>query len=150
MVLFVFCAFISMRLVYLQVVQRGELTEMADSQAETDRKLQSPRGTIFDRNGKVLAISEMAKSLYADPTMLNKPPADIARMLAPYLRMPEEDIRKALEEDTAFVWLERTMDHEKYEGAAQVIKEQKLEGLRFIDENHRFYPNNGLAAQVIQ
>ncbi|WP_300624240.1 penicillin-binding transpeptidase domain-containing protein [uncultured Megasphaera sp.] len=149
LVLFVFCAFISMRLVYLQVVQRGELTKMADSQAETDRKLQSPRGTIFDRNGKVLAISEMAKSLYADPTMLNKPPADIARMLAPYLRMPEADIQKALEEDTAFVWLERTMDHEKYEGAAQVIKEQKLEGLRFIDENHRFYPNNGLAAQVI-
>ena len=92
LVLFVFCAFISMRLVYLQVVQRGELTEMADSQAETDRKLQSPRGTIFDRNGKVLAISEMAKSLYADPTMLNKPPADIARMLAPshraWLRLP--------------------------------------------------------------
>ena len=27
-----------------EVVQRGELTEMADSQAETDRKLQSPRG----------------------------------------------------------------------------------------------------------
>ena len=47
MVLFVFCAFISMRLVYLQVVQRGELTKMADSQAETDRKAPVAAGYDF-------------------------------------------------------------------------------------------------------
>ena len=148
-ILMIFCAFISIRLLYLQVVQHRELAQMADSQAETDRKIQSPRGTIYDRNGKILAISEMAKSLYADPTMLNKPPAEVARILAPYLRIPQEEIQKRLEQDTAFVWLDRTMEHEKYEKAQKIIEEQGLEGLRFLDENHRYYPNNGLAAQVI-
>ncbi len=147
--LMIVCAVISVRLVYLQVVQQSELSAMADRQAEGGRELQSPRGTIYDRNGKVLAISEMAKSLYADPKMLNKSPADTARILAPYLKLSEEDIKDRLEWDTAFVWLERTMERERYEAAAQIIKEQRLEGLRFIDENHRYYPNNGLAAQVI-
>lgn len=149
LVLFAICALISLRLIYLQVIQSGELSMIADKQAETDRKLQSPRGTIYDRNGNVLAISEMAKSLYADPKMIKKPPADIAHMLAPYLKMKESDIQQALEKDTAFVWLERMMDHDTYKAVDQLIKEQNLEGICFLDENHRFYPNNGLAAQVI-
>lgn len=149
LVLFAICALISLRLIYLQVIQSGELAMIADKQAETDRKLQSPRGTIYDRNGNVLAISEMAKSLYADPKMIKKPPADIAHMLAPYLKMKESDIQQALEKDTAFVWLERMMDHDTYKAVDQLIKEQNLEGICFLDENHRFYPNNGLAAQVI-
>lgn len=147
--LMIFCAVISVRLIYLQVVERHSLAMMAERLSEGDRKLQSPRGTIYDRNGKVLAISEMAKSLYADPTMLNKSPEETARILAPYLTLPEEEIKERLSRDTAFVWLERTMDHERYEGAARIVKEMKIEGLRFVDENHRYYPNNGLAAQLI-
>ena len=89
---------------------------------------------ILDRNGKVLAISEMSKSLYADPTMLNEDPAMVADLLAPYLRISKDEIERRLKEDTAFVWLDRQMDHEKYEAVESLIKEDKLHGLAFRDE----------------
>lgn len=73
MMLLVFVFFIVfIRIFELQIVDSAEMTKYIDRQAETDRKLQSPRGTIYDRNGKVLAISEVAQSLYADPNMLRR------------------------------------------------------------------------------
>lgn len=141
-----------LRLFDLQVLQRDDLAARAQKQTETERKLQSPRGMILDRNGKVLAISEMSKSLYADPTMLrqnNQDPGKVAALLAPYLRLSESDIQQALQEDTAFVWLDRQMDHDKYEAVEQVIKDNQIKGLAFRDESRRFYPNGTLASQIL-
>lgn len=136
-------------LFYHQVLHHDDMMAMAEMQSETERNLQSPRGMILDRNGKVLAISEMSKSLYADPTMLNEPPEKVAELLAPYLRISQDEILRRLKDDTAFVWLDRQMDHDKYEAVEEVIKGEKLHGLVFRDENRRFYPNGSMAAQVI-
>ena len=148
-ILFAFCATAAGRLFWLQVVRSAELSERVDAQSEADRKIQSPRGMILDRDGKVLAISEVAKSLYADPTMTEKSPAEMARLLAPYLRISEEAIEERLSRDTAFVWLERTMDNDKYERLKEFIAKEQIKGLRFVDENRRYYPNGTLAAQLI-
>lgn len=149
LILFAVCLVITGKLFWLQVVCGAELAKRADNQTEMDRKLQTPRGAILDRNGKILAISEMAKSLYADPTMLNRKPEEIARLLAPYMTLKEDEITERLKRDTAFVWLDRTMDAEKAKAVKTVITEEKLQGLRFKEENHRYYPNNTLAAQVL-
>ena len=137
------------RLFIEQVIHHDKNVASAQEQSQIERNLQSPRGMILDRNGKVLAISEMSKSLYADPTMLNEDPALVADLLAPYLRISKDEIERRLKEDTAFVWLDRQMDHEKYEAVESLIKEEKLHGLAFRDENRRFYPNGSMAAQVI-
>jgi cell division protein FtsI (penicillin-binding protein 3)/stage V sporulation protein D (sporulation-specific penicillin-binding protein) len=91
----------------------------------------------------------MSKSLYADPTMMDRSPAEMAKLLAPYLRIKEPEIQERLSQDTAFVWLDRTMDHENYEGLEELIKNEKIKGLRFVDESRRFYPNGTMAAQLI-
>ena len=140
----------------MQTVQSADLTERADAQSEADRKIQSPRGMILDRDGKVLAISEVAKSLYADPTMMQsdtdgkgKTPAEAAELLAPYLRIKQDEIEERLSRDTSFVWLDRTMDDDKYQALKSVIADKHIKGLRFVDENRRYYPNGTLAAQLI-
>ena len=125
------------RLFIEQVIHHDKNVASAQEQSQIERNLQSPRGMILDRNGKVLAISEMSKSLYADPTMLNEDPAMVADLLAPYLRISKDEIERRLKEDTAFVWLDRQMDHEKYEAVESLIKEEKLHGLAFRDENRR-------------
>ena len=140
---------IILRLFILQVWQHDDMVTRAEEQTEMERRLQSPRGMILDRNGKVLAISEMSKSLYADPTMLNEPPEYVAEVLSPYLRISQDEIERRLTEDTAFVWLDRQMDHDKYEAAEAAIKAENLQGLGFRDESRRFYPNGTMAAQVI-
>lgn len=154
--LLIFGLVLTVRLVCLQTVQSADLTEWADAQSEADRKIQSPRGMILDRDGKVLAISEVAKSLYADPTMMQsdtdgkgKTPAEAAELLAPYLRIKQDEIEERLSRDTSFVWLDRTMDDDKYQALKSVIADKHIKGLRFVDENRRYYPNGTLAAQLI-
>ncbi|WP_212577693.1 hypothetical protein, partial [Vibrio parahaemolyticus] len=53
---------IGIRLVHLQVVQAGWLKERATTQRRDIKKSKMPRGTIFDRNGRVLALSMSVKT----------------------------------------------------------------------------------------
>ncbi|MBF1354630.1 MAG: PASTA domain-containing protein, partial [Megasphaera micronuciformis] len=92
----------------------------------------------------------------ADPTMMQsdtdgkgKTPAEAAELLAPYLRIKQDEIEERLSRDTSFVWLDRTMDDDKYQALKSVIADKHIKGLRFVDENRRYYPNGTLAAQLI-
>ena len=137
------------RLFFLQIIDKSDLQAKNLSQVQVDRKLQSPRGTIYDRNGRPLAMSVVTKSLYADPKMIKQSPSEIAELIAPYVTMSKEDIVKSLQEDTAFVWIDRMMEPEKSKAVAQLIEDKNLEGLNFVEESKRYYPNGNLAAQVL-
>ena len=137
------------RLFFLQIIDKSDLQAKNLSQVQVDRKLQSPRGTIYDRNGRPLAMSVVTKSLYADPKMIDRPSDEIADLIEPYVTMAKGDIVKSLQEDTAFVWIDRMMEPEKSKAIAQLIKEKKLKGLNFVEESKRYYPNGNLAAQVL-
>ena len=137
------------RLFFLQIIDKSDLQAKNLSQVQVDRKLQSPRGTIYDRNGRPLAMSVVTKSLYADPKMIKQSPQEIAELISPYVTMSKENIVKALQEDTAFVWLNRMMDADKSKGVQQVIKDNNIAGLNFVEESKRYYPNGVLAAQVL-
>ena len=137
------------RLFFLQIIDKSDLQAKNLSQVQVDRKLQSPRGTIYDRNGRPLAMSVVTKSLYADPKMIDRPSDEIAGLIEPYVTMAKGDIVKSLQEDTAFVWIDRMMEPEKSKAIAQLIKEKKLKGLNFVEESKRYYPNGNLAAQVL-
>ena len=137
------------RLFFLQIIDKSDLQAKNLSQVQVDRKLQSPRGTIYDRNGRPLAMSVVTKSLYADPKMIKQSPSEIAELIAPYVTMSKEDIVKSLQEDTAFVWIDRMMEPEKSKAVAKLIDDKNLEGLNFVEESKRYYPNGNLAAQVL-
>lgn len=154
----VFWGGIVCRVAYQQVVKYPDMVKKLKAQSIQELDIQSPRGTIMDRNGSVLAISEMAKTAYADPAMIkqahekdsSKPSPDtLAHMLAPYVNMKEADLVQALNEETGYVVLEHTMDHDRYLALKEFIRSNKIVGVEFEDENHRYYPNGKMAAQVI-
>ncbi len=147
LILFAFAIF--GRLFYLQVIRGAYFVALDIGQAEMTRPLQSPRGTIYDRNGKVLAVSVMTRSLYADPQMLNRSPEVMAKLLAPYVDMSVERLTEKLAQDNRFVWIERMLDKDRSDPIVQLIKDEKLEGLEFVEESKRYYPNGELSAQVL-
>lgn len=149
-IILILCVFLLMlRLVWLQVVDQERLASWNSEQVESDRKLQSPRGTIYDRNGNPLAMSIVTRSLYADPKMIKKSPEEIATLIEPYTRIKKDEIIKRLNQDTAFVWLDRMMDPDKSKALSEVMKDNELEGLNFVEESRRFYPNGPLLSQVL-
>src|SRR5579872_4465084 len=56
------------RLVWLQVVQYGFLTQRAARQQQRSIEVSPPRGVIYDRKGRELAMSVEVDSVFAVPS----------------------------------------------------------------------------------
>lgn len=134
---------------WLQIIDQGEIMNRFQGQVEGNYELQTPRGTITDRNGRELAVSIMARSLYGDPLMLNRPAAEVAEFLAPIIGEKVEDLTESLSQKNRFVWLKRGMDPPDAQELQKKIREADLQGLGFLEESKRFYPSNQMAAGVL-
>lgn len=78
-----------LRLMWVQIIQGHHYEEMAMNQTEGVQTLYSPRGTIYDRNGRELAFSHYGEVLFADPGTMNVSPEEAAKELAPLLHRKE-------------------------------------------------------------
>ncbi|MDR3591134.1 MAG: penicillin-binding transpeptidase domain-containing protein [Negativicutes bacterium] len=137
------------RVAWVQLVDGAKLAARARTQLQESKVLQSPRGTIYDRQGRELAISSLTKSLYVNPGLFDKDPTAVANLLAPILSMKPEEVRSRLTAAGGFVWLKRTLEPDEAERVIALIKDQNIRGLEFVEESKRYYPNNKLAAQVL-
>lgn len=134
---------------WLQIIDQGEIMNRFQGQVEGNYELQTPRGTITDRNGRELAVSIMARSLYGDPLMLNRPAKEVAEFLAPLIGEKVENLTEALSQKNRFVWLKRGMDPPDAQELQKKIREADIQGLGFLEESKRFYPSNKMAAGVL-
>lgn len=75
------------RLVDIQYVRHDELSAKAESNTRREFLFEPRRGDILDIKGNVLATSAFAKTICADPSLMNDQQADVvARAIAPLLR----------------------------------------------------------------
>src|SRR5687768_8707811 len=84
-------AIILLRLFSLQILQAAELTAKADRQHQKAVAMEGARGTIYDRQGKVLAINMDVPSVFGVPASLDNP-SGVARDVARVLRVRADDI----------------------------------------------------------
>ncbi|TWH46705.1 penicillin-binding protein [Sporomusa sp. KB1] len=136
------------RIAWIQFGEGQRLSHRVQDQVSESRVMQSPRGTIYDRNGQQLAVSSLNKSLYADPQEV-KDIDGLAALLAPVLGVTSADIKERLADGARFVWLKRTLEPDVAKAVSALIKDHQLTGLGFIEESKRYYPNDKLAAQVL-
>lgn len=129
------------RIAWVQFVDGPKLAQKSRNQLQENKVLQSPRGTIYDRNGRELAISNLRKSLYVNPKEFNKDATDVAAQLAPILGMKPEQVRERLMSSGSFIWLKRTLEPDEAQKVTALIKEQDIKGFAFIEESKRYYPN---------
>lgn len=137
-------ALVALRLVYLQVYQRAELTVRAGRQQERVVKLEPKRGTIYDRMGRELAVSLDVDSVYGVPSGIDNPRA-VALQLSRILREDRRGLEQRLAGNKQFVWLSRKVEPAR----AEKIKDlgNKEIGIRL--ESRRFYPKKSLAGPVL-
>ena len=106
--------------------------------------IDAKRGTIYDRNGKKLAISVNTDALYAVPREIENP-KEIAKQLAPIIDLEEGEIFKKLTRKSSGEWLKRKLTVEQ----SRKIKELNAKGLSLVPRPQRFYPEGKLAAHVL-
>ena len=137
-------AIAALRAYFLQVLRSGELADMIRGQSTTSIELLPRRGTVYDRNGTELAASLEVDSLYARPSLIHDPKT-VAQQLAPILQLPLSAVYKDLASTRPFVWVQRKVMPTQ----ADEIRALKIEGLGFLKESQRFYPQKEIAAQVL-
>ncbi len=132
------------RTAYLGVVRGGALKQAASNQQITDETVNAQRGTISDRMGVDLAVSEPARDLAADPYLL-KSPLRAAERLAPLLGQTQAAVLRKLSENAGFVYLARAVPDRQ----AESILALKIPGISGTPVMRRVYPRGSLAAQVL-
>ena len=141
-------AAIEARLVYLQVVRHEELAARAERQQMRTIEAPAKRGEILDRRGRVLAYSVDADSIYAVPSEIENPPQAVAALCAALEDCTSRE-RQALTErfgrQRAFAYVRRQVSPDQ----ARRVQALDLEGIGFMKESRRFYPNKELAAHLL-
>ncbi len=133
------------RLVYLQVIVSGEYSANASEVRTINFDISPHRGTIYDRNGTVLAVSVDATTIYCNPVEVTNANYE-AKKIASVLGGEEADYLELLKKTTStFVYIERQADVDK----AERLKSMKLDGIYFINDSRREYPNGAIGGQVI-
>ncbi len=142
----VLAAIFFVRLIYLQVIVAPSYAEQAEASRTVGFAVEPRRGTIYDRNGHILAISVEATTIYANPSEVEDPNAT-ARAIAEVLGGTEKDYVNLLTKSASptFSFVQRKADVSK----AAALKERELPGIYFIDDTRREYPYGQTGGQVI-
>ena len=143
-VLLISGAVVGLRLFQFQIIQHDQLSAKSEQQYLRTLKLEPKRGTIYDRNGKELAVSVSVNSLYANPreTTITKTSTN---RLAFILGISPEELAAKLRSPKHFIWLWRKIPPRKAESIAAL----NIKGLGVVKENKRYYPKRTLAAQIL-
>lgn len=132
------------RLYSLQIEQFDRWSDRATRQHFGELKIASERGPIYDRNGKYLAVSVPAGSVYLRPKQLRDRQLTVKK-LAEILALPTSEINQKINKESPFVWIKRQVPIE----VAERVEELKLGGVGYLVESRRYYPFGQAASRLL-
>ena len=141
------------KLYHWQITEHDDLQSVAVRQQTLRTTVEASRGTIYDRNGTILAMSASAETIFISPKEILENEQDqelIADGLAEILGLDAEDILKKMEKTTSqYEELVKKADDELADKVREFINENDLKGIFLRPTSKRNYPKGTLASQVI-
>jgi len=140
------CGFVLVlgRLFQLQIINAQEMVDKAKRQHTKMVALEPSRGSILDKQGRVLAINTGVPSIFANPNMMESS-ATTAQSIAKILNQPFREVEDKLKQSRDFVWLKRKVSPEE----EAKVKPWVSQGVGIVMEERRYYPKGSLLAHVL-
>jgi len=132
------------RLAYIQLVRGEEYRQGALDVRVREITVEAKRGNILDREGRELAISVNADSVFAIPAQIENP-EETARIVSDILELSYDYVYDRITKNLSFSWIQRKGDQAK----TSQLREANLPGIYFTQESRRVYPKNELASHVL-
>lgn len=108
------------------------------------------RGEITDRNGLMLASTQPAVAVTADPTLLTGRVPEVAEIVSRHLNMPTAELRPLLTKpDTHFVYLKKQVPALTYSALAAELSSAKIYGVFREADPVRTYPGRAVGSSVV-
>jgi cell division protein FtsI (penicillin-binding protein 3) len=135
---------VMVRAAWLQTVKGGQFSADARSQQVATVEVPGIRGSILDRRGNALAVSEEAATIFATPYQVEDPPK-AARKLAKVIGEPEPEILSALTAQSGFEYVA----HKVSLVTAKRVEHLGLEGIGILPDTRRVYPQGEDAGRLV-
>jgi cell division protein FtsI/penicillin-binding protein 2 len=147
--------FIGASLVKVQVFEYGKNISKVQAQISRIIPLFPKRGTIYDCNGEVLAISVKTQSLYFNN--INNEDTHrlfneiIKRKILSFNWEERKSIKKRIDHGEKFIWVKRKLSDYETEKLKEINnKEISVQSsFGFLEEYKRVYPQKKLAAHIL-
>jgi len=148
------------RLFTVQILRAKTLTQQAENQRTAEVVTPAQRGTIYDRQGNVLAKSVQVYNISVDPTVIG-PKHTVARRLAQAFGGTEETYYTLLLRKTHYALLAKGVDPSAvttFQKSANFASDdstqtrsvkRSLQSLSFALDYKRVYPAGTVASQVV-
>ncbi len=147
MILLVIFAGLSVRTGWIQFVDGEELQMKAIEQQTKDKTINSKRGVIYDRNGKILAQSASVEMVSVTPNEIAEAgnAEEVATNLSQILGMEKDEVYSIITKNTGYEIVKRRVEKEP----ADAIRELNIKGVYLSEDTKRYYPYGDLASHVI-
>ena len=139
-----------MRTAWIQVVDGDELKERAMELQTSDIPIAAKRGSIYDRNGEVLASSVACYTVWVRPATIRetyKPEkqTEAAINLAMILGIDSSEVTAKFNSEDPLIRLVSYIEKD----TADQVRELDLSGIEIAEDVKRFYPLGSFAANLL-
>ena len=148
--LFIFLALL-IRIFWIQFVKGAWLKERAYRQQTASKVIAPERGSIYDINGKALAISERVDTISINPTKIpEKNKKLVARGLSEIFELDYDETLEKVNSPSSFETIIKKVENDKVSELETWMSNNDISvGINIDEVNKRYYPYNTLASQVI-
>lgn len=141
---FTLLTIITVKLVSIMTMQADDYGYRARAVQERERSIKAKRGSIYDRNGVVLAGNQAVCSISVIYNQIEDPET-VIRVLSEKLELSEEDVRRRVEKRSVREKIKSNVDKE----LADEIRAMNLAGVMIDEDYKRYYPYSTLASHVL-
>lgn len=143
--------FLIIRIFWIQFINGSALKEKAYRQQTSSTIISPNRGTIYDSNGKALAISENVDTISINPSKISdKNKKLVAKGLSDIFELDYEETLEKVNSTSSIETIAKKVENGKVNELQTWMSNNKISvGINIDEDTKRYYPYNKLASQVI-
>ena len=148
---FVFCLWIVCNMVDIQIINYEEYKAKASSIQLRDTKISPQRGTIYDRNMKVLAQSATVWTVFVSPAESDPDQHQrIAEKLSEILEVDYDAvITKLGKKESYYQVIKYKIDKPVADEIRTFCSDEEIKGVNLVEDYKRYYPYGDFAATIL-
>ncbi len=144
--------FLLARIAWLQFIDGNRLKELASRQQTLNDIISPKRGSIYDANGKALAISAAVDTVSINPSKIKSENKEtVARALSDIFQLDYDTTLSQVNSTSSVVTIAKKVEQDKVSLLKTWMTDNKKisSGINIDEDTKRYYPYDTLAAHII-